>query len=236
MLHMLNDNYQMINMKTEILTRDIAPYLTMTEPTNGFQFELPNKTKFDSDIKQLSNNAKEITNDIKVLKNDIKTWTDPTLKRAFEKKIAILIKKHHQNLKSLIKLTRTYPDVIIETANEYMVTDTDRETVASVNNDVIIDINQEIFSQAKEVSTLTSNIIELKEMFQEMSILIEYQNEQIEIVEIEIDNAKKRTSNGNKELRNVIVKQKNNRIRCCCLICIVLILFIIGVIIMGSFI
>ena len=58
MLKQLNDSYNSINEKIEKMSSDISSYLIMTDKSNRYQFDLPIKTKFDTDIKQLSKNAK----------------------------------------------------------------------------------------------------------------------------------------------------------------------------------
>jgi t-SNARE complex subunit (syntaxin) len=225
MLKQLNDSYNSINEKIEKMSSDISSYLIMTDKSNRYQFDLPIKTKFDTDIKQLSKNAKQITNDIKVLRETVQKWNDTTKKEPFEQKIKILMNKHHQNLKSLINLTEAYPDETMEIETY----GTHRQMGPNGANDIVVCIDHDICSRATEVTILTSNILELREMFREMATLLEYQHEYMDLVEIEIDDAQVRTNKANKELKSAAITQK----KCCCAILIVLFLFVIGAIIFG---
>jgi len=204
----------------------------MTDRTSRFQFDLPAKTKFDENVKEMSKSAKQITNDIKLLKENIQKWTDPT-KHPLEKKIKLLMAKHYQNLKSLVRLTDSYPSDIPRVPNDYVPTQTQIVTTESAN-DTVIYVSHDVYSRAAEISTLTTNISELKEMFQEMATLLEYQHECIGLVEIALDDTKISTSNGNDALRSAINSQRKNRKICCCVILIVVILFAIGAIILGT--
>ena len=215
----MNDIYNSISQKIYDMTTDISPYLMMTSKSNKFQFDLPTKTKFDADIKQLSKNAKQITNEIRDLRRNVQKWDDALLRPPFEQKIKILINNHHQNLKSLVMLTESYPEV----PNEYE--HIPSQTYSHAENSVVIYVNQDVYSKAKEVTELTSSIMELKEMFQEIATLLEYQHEQLGLVEIQIDDAQVRTNTGNKELKSAIILKKKNRMMCCCILFVVIIVF-----------
>ena len=91
----------------------------------------------------------------------------------------------------------------------------------------------DVVDKYKDVLKLEQSVAELHQMFLDMALLVEQQGEMLDQIEYQIQSASDYIEDGNEEIAQALVHQKEARKRQCCILMIVLV--VAGVLIGGEY-
>ena len=96
----------------------------------------------------------------------------------------------------------------------------------AVHSDVAA-LHDEAVARSREIDAIQRSAAEVKEMFEDVQLLVQQQGEMLDRITVNISTAKSSVVKGNESLRKAIQKQKNMRKCYCCLAIIAIVLILI---------
>lgn len=224
--------YDEINKKIKNLSDESdALQLIFSENNKGYTYELPAKEIITEKIKEYAKHAKDVNDMIKLFKKNINACKDPLVKDLFSQKYSILASKYCEQVKSAINIKNKHKAYVEE---EKISTDKRvalRQQLQEEPNSIVTDVYNNTVSRSKEVELLAVDIIEIRQMFEDLALLINEQHEMLGQIDIHIEEASVRVNTGNKKLTEAIELQKKTRKKYCC--CALVLIIVIIIIIMG---
>jgi t-SNARE complex subunit (syntaxin) len=253
----LNSEYDNINSTIIDIEQQLVPFEEIFNNTH-FTYDQSNKKDIDEQFKSILIKTKTTNKTIKEYDNKIIKNTDENLKRIFISRIKILKQKYATLLRRIVAVNEKYNlynknlnkysfiknDELMEhepVTNSYNSSAISKDvgeskdqvmiSVRTTANDKATDVYRDTISRNTEVEQLARDIRELFTMFQDFSVLIGAQHEEIISIENTIEDTHTKVESGNKKIVEAIEYQRKARKKTCCIAlgCVLILIIIISI-------
>lgn len=203
--------------------------MVLCQDNESYRHELPSKEVITEKVKLYTALAKETNSEIKSFKSNIDLCKDLQVKTVFNQRYNILASKYSEQIKKIILVKGKYTTYTDEKkASEEGKIKIQKQlygepdlVVAGVYSDTVV--------RSRGIQELVVDIVELRQMFEDLSILLSEQHETLGQIEIYVEDAKVRVNNGNKKLTDAIVLQKKSRNKICCCALIIIVFLLVAI-------
>lgn len=200
-----------------------------------FKFEDDND-KINEFTNTLKKQCRECGDELMKLKIKISDYgkTNQDIYKILKVKYDVVVDKYKNVLKNVIINQNKYKKIV-----NFGIDDLDKESSKQIylqeqmndgmyvaHTDVQLKYRQ-TQERNNEVLQLANNIAEIHDMFKDFAILVDQQHDMVSTIEMVVEEATMRTSNGNAELRKAIEYQKKNRKKMCCILLIAVIIIVV---------
>jgi t-SNARE complex subunit (syntaxin) len=226
--------YESINARLEDLENQGNILQTaLCQDKSSYKYELPSKKVITERVKAYAALAKQTNEEIKLFKSNIELCKDSQIKIIYKQRYDILVSKYTEQIKKIILVKGKY----VTYAEEKKVSEEGKikiqQQLYGEPDLAVFRVYSDATTRSQEIQELVVDIVELRQMFEDLAILLSEQHEMLDQIEIYVEEAQVRVNNGNKKLTDSIQLQKKSRKKmcCCALVLIVIVVIIIFVLI-----